>query len=254
MKYSNAQIKAIRFYQGDVSGTDPFWGDEKAYCTLNALFFPGIDNEIARCREGKKLNPAFLEDADRLSSLCCDLISAFFVSPAADTMLTWRVERLSDYKIRRDSKNTVSFTSTSKAGFLADYSDKKGLALMCFEIPEGTPCIDMDAALEYYKKSSEAEVLLPPGLELSFADIPLDSGMNAIRDADGMPPRVACIVKPCGIKGSFESTADISIGGMTAGQRVFAALNAGSSPDKTDVLSYTAWKSAFQNYIFRHLR
>ena len=41
-------LQAIRYYEGDVSGNDPFWGDPKAYCTINSLLFSGVENEIAR--------------------------------------------------------------------------------------------------------------------------------------------------------------------------------------------------------------
>jgi len=145
MPLSHKQIKAVKFYQGDVSGTDPFWGDKKAYCTLNALFFPGIENEIARASEGKKLNPAFLEDTGRLIALCNELLSAFHAMPLENSTVTRRVERLSDYRLRRKLGNTVSFTSTSTAGFLTSYTGKKGLALMRFELPAGTPCLCLDS-------------------------------------------------------------------------------------------------------------
>ena len=38
-KYTENEIKAIKFYRGDVSGGDSFYGDGKAYVTLNSLFF-----------------------------------------------------------------------------------------------------------------------------------------------------------------------------------------------------------------------
>ena len=39
------QQKALLYYEGDVQGSDPFWGDKKAYTTLNSLLFPGFANE-----------------------------------------------------------------------------------------------------------------------------------------------------------------------------------------------------------------
>ena len=42
----SAIIRAIRFYEGDTHGDDPFWGDPKGYCTLNALLFPGIETNV----------------------------------------------------------------------------------------------------------------------------------------------------------------------------------------------------------------
>ena len=78
---TDRQLRAVRYYIGDVSGIDPFWGDGKAYVALNALFFPGIETEKNRAKEGKYLNPAILEDTDRLTELLSDLLSAFNSSP-----------------------------------------------------------------------------------------------------------------------------------------------------------------------------
>ena len=61
------EIRALRFYIGDVSGSDPFFSDPKAYVVLNSLFFPDISSERARAAEGKLLNPAIIADTERLS-------------------------------------------------------------------------------------------------------------------------------------------------------------------------------------------
>jgi len=56
-------LRAVRFYEGDVSGLDPFWGEKSAYQVLNALFFPGMNSEMARICEGGVLKPVLLERA-----------------------------------------------------------------------------------------------------------------------------------------------------------------------------------------------
>ena len=246
MKISPSAAAAVRYYQGDVSGNDPFWGDPKAYCTLNSLFFPGITNEMARSAEGKRLNPAFLEDVDRLVGMCGDLLGAFCEAGAMQEMLTFRVERLSDYLLCREMGRTISLTSTSKHGFLKEYRDKKGLALLRFRIPAGTPCIDMADMLEYYAKAQEAEVLLPPYLMLEYQELPLTDEERRITDADGNPPAVSCLVTVHGIRAVSENGGMLTEEGAAAGCRVYEALNRREIPDGNDVELYCSWKCAFQ--------
>ena len=52
------ELRALRWYEGDVTGNDPLWADSKAYVTLNAIFFDGIENEMIKAKENKHLNPA----------------------------------------------------------------------------------------------------------------------------------------------------------------------------------------------------
>ncbi|MBR0465165.1 MAG: hypothetical protein IJJ23_12450, partial [Clostridia bacterium] len=157
-------LRALRYYQGDVEGDDPFWGDPRAYVTLNALFLPGLMAEKERVREGKRLNPEILADGHRLSRLIEDLTGLCRPLPAP--MQTRRVERLAEFALIRDSGRLYGFTSTSKRGFLPSYADKRGVALLVFRLPAGTPCVDLSAVLPHYLKADEAEVLLPPGLSV----------------------------------------------------------------------------------------
>jgi len=250
MLLSQKQMNAVKYYQGDVSGNDPFWGDQKAYCTLNSLFFPGIENETARSHEGKKLNPAFLDDTDRLIGFCDDLLSAFCTSPLETDMISWRVERISDYRLRKAFGNTISFTSTSTTGFLNAYGDKKGLALIKFELPAGTPCIDLATALDTYTKSEEAEVLLPPGLVLALEEIPLTNEMRAIRDADNAPPIVACIARPCGLHiPNDRCSGQLCETGAQAGKRIYTALNNRQLPTDSDAQAFIQWKRIFRSIV-----
>ena len=249
MKLSGKHAAAVRYYQGDVTGDDPFWGDPKAYCTLNSLFFHGISNETARVREGKRLNPAILQDMDRLTGLCTDLLQAFALAGTDRDLVTFRVERLSDYLLCREAGNTVSFTSTSTAGFLKEYGDKKGLALLRFRIPAGTPCIVMAEALEHYKKAQEEEVLLPPGMILDFEEVPLTEEELQITDADGNPPAVSCVVTIRGMRAAEAGSGVPDAEGAAAGQRVFDALRHGDVPAEEDVLRYSEWKRSFRNAV-----
>ena len=188
-------IRAIKYYEGDVSGTDAFWSDPKAYVTLNSLLFPGIGNEIARAVEGKRLNPAVLEDTGRLTELYRLLLTAAERFRTGKEITVWRVERYSDYLACRQRGGTISFTSTSTAGYLGRYGDKLGLAVIEFHLPEGTPCIPLAEVLDVYAKADEAEVLLPPWLPLAFEERPLETEHFSVRDMNDEPPRVFAVAK-----------------------------------------------------------
>ena len=247
----SAIIRAIRFYEGDTHGDDPFWGDPKGYCTLNALLFPGIENECARFREGKRLNPAFLQDIPRLLDLYAALLNAFEPLAKGRSLTTTRVERLSDYLLLKELGRTVSFTSTSQDDFLSAYGDKQGLALMRFSIPEGTPCVVLAERLPEYRKADEAEALLPPDLPLLLEEIPLTDAQRRIVDLNGEPPVISARVKVHGAPRRTPRTAAFSGGadGPSAGVRVYAALNAGREPDRADAEVYARWKAALREWL-----
>ncbi len=235
---------ALRYYIGDVSGSDPFWGDPKAYVVLNSLFFPGIATERARAAEGKRLNPALLDDIERLTELITALFSAFRHSASGTELRTFRVEREADFRLCQSAGATLSFTSTSKSCFLSEYRDRLGIALMRFTVPAGALCIDVGEALDFYAKPEEAEVLLPPFTELTVSEQPVAGSEQCILDAAGKPPVCSCEVTVGGIKQLGEGS-ELPDGGEKAGQRVFAALNAGKSPAEEDAELFGAWKRAY---------
>ena len=243
-----SEISAVKYYIGDAKGDDPFWGDGKAYLVLNSLFYPDIVTEQARTAEGKRLNPVILEDVPRLLSVLSNLFSASEYGRSAPAQIAYRVERYSDYLINVKAGKTISFTSTSTAGFLKDYSDRKGIALMKFHIPEGTPCIPVENALDYYAKPNEQEILLPPWLQLQFTECELSAEELQITDSDGKPPLISVNVEIVGIL-PFPSPVEIPEGGNLAGMRVFSALNQGIEPNQDDISLYCAWKRAIVTQI-----
>ena len=241
------QLKAIRYYEGDVSGDDLFWSDPKAYVTLNSLFFEGIEAERRRAREKKYLNPGILSDPVRLFTLLKDLLSAFQAS--GTERITYRVERYEDYLEMKKKGKTVSFTSTSLDGFLKEYSDRIGITLMVFKIPAEAPVLAFGEVLkEGYLKAQENEILLPPGISLELKEIPLNEEDLEIRDALGNPPIVkceACLKEKDVCRNSDLSTPVCDLKGPQSGMRVYDALNEGIEPDSEDVEIYTEWKKAF---------
>ena len=241
------QLKAIRYYEGDVSGDDPFWSDPKAYVTLNSLFFEGIEAERRRAREKKYLNPEILSDPVRLFTLLNDLLSAFTASGKERT--TYRVERYDDYLEMKEKGKTVSFTSTSLDGFLKEYSDRIGITLMVFHIPAEAPVLAFGEVLkEGYLKAQENEILLPPGLSLELREIPLNEEDLEIRDALGKPPIVKCeayLKEKDTCRNSDLSSPVCDLKGPQSGMRVYESLNEGKEPDAEDVEIYKEWKKAF---------
>ena len=237
-------IRALRYYQGDVEGDDPFWGDPKAYVTLNALFFPGLTIEKARSGEGKRLNPEIPADPGRLMGFFEALSRAF--TPLEAPITVSRVERLMEYEQQRARGRTVSFTSTSTNGFLGAYGDKRGLALMRYALPAGTPCVRLCEALPSYLKADEAELLLPPGLGLRVLQRPLRDGETPIRDMDGRPPALFAEATATGLVPPEDEAGIVpdDPAGAEAGVRVLRAIAAGREPDGADSDLYIDWKRA----------
>lgn len=247
---------ALRFYGGDVTwweglpSESAFWKDTKAYGTLNALFFEGLTNEQARIAENKFLNPVFLENPERLLTLCKQLIDAMCLSPCPTGELhTFRVERLANFRDMVQAGQTISFTSTSKADFLNEYKDKKNLVLLDFHIGAGIPYADMQQLLSQYLKSNEQEVLLPPFLPLSFAPRALTAEEQKIRDYNEQPP-VAAYDVIVGLPSSKRPPVlSFPPTGAEAGKRVLQSLKNFHTPNGEDVALYCAWKQAFRSQV-----
>jgi hypothetical protein len=246
---NDKEINALRYYIGDVSGNDPFFSDPKAYVVLNSLFFPGIVSEKARAAEGKFLNPAIIADTERLADFFNSLSSVFRKSVITSGTVTYRVERFSDYLLCRDNSQTVSFTSTSKSGFLSSYRDRLGIALMKFDISAGSRCIDVGAVLPHYAKPEESEILLPPFMDLSIDEIAMSDDELLITDSAGAPPKVSCTVTAGDIAPYTGDVPVLPSGGSSAGIRVYNALNAGSNPDSDDITEYSLWKKALRQIL-----
>lgn len=241
---TDAEQKAVCYYIGDTEGNDPFWGDPKAYVVLNALFYPGIRSEQDRAAEGKRLNPAILDDPERLHGVLSGLLSACRKCALPEERHSFRVERWSDYQEIRQAGACISFTSTSTAGFLGAYADRIGIALMDFTLPAGTPCIPMADVLPQYAKADEAEILLPPHLGLSVRELGVPERYLGITDATGKPPVVyaEAICRPSAMQ---PPVAGGQISACQAGKRVYTALMDGIQPAPEDIALYTAWKQAF---------
>lgn len=247
--YTENEINAIKFYTGDVSGTDSFYGDGKAYVTLNSLFFPGIATEKMRADEGKRLNPAIIENVPRLLGFFNCLFSAFGKSSLAQSCTAYRVERMTDFEMCRSLGRTISFTSTSLAGFLDEYRDRRGIALMKFNLKEGSHCIDIAEVLDYYAKAEEREILLPPFMEIAIEEKKLTQAESCITDCDGNPPFISAEVSVNGICTEMENE-DVHLCDCQSGIRVYNALNNGETPTEADIAEYSVWKKSLQKRLY----
>ena len=246
MKLPDDQLQAARYYEGDVDGDDSFWGDPKAYVTLNSLFYEGIGTERRRAAEGKMLNPALLDDPERLYQICRSLLNACRAADLHQERKTYRVERYADYLEMEKASAILSFTSTSAGGFLREYGDRSGIALMEFIIPPGIPCLPYAEVLdEDYLKTEEHEILLPPGLSADFTRLSLSGDDLEIYDAEGNPPLIKCRAVLTGIIKTPLSAPPVPEG-TEAGKRVYDALMNETEPDPEDVALYTAWKRYFR--------
>ena len=245
--------RALRYYVGDKKAYSNVPEDEKAYNTLNVLFFDGLDSERARAREGKKLNGIFLRRDSQTLSLCAALFSALNYGGMGkdDWETVYRVTRHVDVEQMRNKGMTVSFTSTSKVGFLKEYTDKDQLILLEIHIAPHAPRADMKELLEDYVKPDEKEVLLPPWLPVELEEVPLNAEEAAIRDRSGDPPKAKYIVTTGNAIRHFSDdsaiTADLT--DTAAGWRVFEALMSGEEPGAADVKDYTDWKQDFQKAV-----
>ena len=240
--------KMLRFYEGDVEGEDPFWSDPKAYLTINSLFFKGIENEVCRTDENKRLNPFFLEDPERLMDVCVTLFEIAQKNQAEKNVSAYRVERYNDYLAMKHAGKTISFTSTSTAEFLNDYRDKRGLALLRIEIEEGTPCIDMGALLSSYLKQNESEILLIPDTTVEIEELEVTEEYKKITDMDNAPPKVYALIK---VRKGSDSREEVLFDkalyeqGAESGKRVYEALNQHDYPEEEDIQKYSLFKEMF---------
>ncbi len=243
--------RVIQFYEGDVEGNDPFYSDAKAYVTWNALLFPGITTELARCEEGRYLNPSFLERPERIIDLTLDLYHQ--MSKNKKELIVYRVERYSDYQVFLKEKRLCTFLSTSTNGFLRAYQDKNQLVLMRITIPKEIYCLDFSEVLDFYQKQEEKEILLPPYLTFEVKDLDMNEEILSIHDRNDQSPVIYCDMK---IKEPnyeiYDQTIDLNTC-IEASKRVYACLNQKKEMDHKDMEAYLLLKKYIQNEIQRRM-
>lgn len=256
MELNDTELAAVRFYEGDIPDAeraDEFFGDARAYCTLNALLFSGLQTERTRIREGKQMNPAMLSDLPRLLRLYAALFSAAKKGAQYHISAGYRVERAADFAACRAAGETLAFTSTCMSGFLPAYGDKHDIVLLTYRIPARTPLIIFSQILEHYLKANEDELLLPPYLRFACTERPLTESDRNITDMNGNPPVGAFVLDILPKKNTQLLPAEMpSEEGAAAGMRVFSQMNANYPDDALhpeDVAAYLAFKDMLQAYL-----
>jgi hypothetical protein len=272
MKYSYSQLDALRFYSGDTrkrnsngylinSNDKSYLGDKNIYRTLNALLYPGINNEKERIMlERQKLNETVPEHIEHIVSLYCDLYTVMWKSRSTNNQLTTkRIERLEALEYFK-SKHTISFTSTSKWGYDCDFAGKNGIILLEYCIPENTPYADFQKILhkKEYKYIEEEEVLLPPYMYFEISEGMLSNSDLKIKDINNKQPKGKYIIKILpnqniridntlvNNRGSLENI-------LFNKDRCSQARNAISFMNNNkwnkDFSLYIEWKECLQNYL-----
>lgn len=244
------EIDALKWYEGDVQGQDPVFSDPKAYVTLNAMFFDGLENERTKSVEHKRLNPAFLSRWNEIwgsEGICSKLFTLMYDHPLDRPRHVLRVERLSDYESMMQKGHTIAFTSTSETDhFLKAYGDKDGIVLMVFDLPQGIIASDLTALLPEYLKSEEAEILLPPYMKAAAEEIPLTDEEKEIHDRFDRVPYGKYQMHVNGFIFEDRKDAVINDSMITASMRVYEALNKQKEPSQSDIDQYLLLKQHIQ--------
>ncbi len=247
-------INAIRFYEGDVSDLpeDLFWQDEKAYVTWNALFFDGIETELARASENRYLNPAIISHPQRILQITCDLLSG--MKKSTQPFHVRRVERFIDYHKFKEAGQFTSLISTSKNGFLNAYTDKKDLVLLEVDVKPGVHTLDFEKVLNTYQKADESEILIAPYCTITCQNLTLPESLMTIKDRNGNGVKVYArvIVEPSNIKRE-EAQQSMSESIIDASVRCYEAWNAKREAQQEDVENYLLYKKWFQQAVKQFL-
>ena len=263
---------ALRLYGGDIrvredNGQlgdrryrDSFWGDEKAYKTLNALLYPGIDNEFTRISKEKgRLNPIFLRHIHMSMEVYLDIFRLMCQGhrDSGEEIIVKRVERESSLEILKRGQ-TVSFFSTSRAGYSQSFAEKEGVILLEIHVTSDVPYVDFQEALgEEYKRMEEREVLLPPFVDFSIQETAMDRASGkSVRDLDGRRPLGRYEIKakgfsdsgwkPLGAGSPERMRHDLLAGSHMAGEAV-EAMNRGEW--QQDFSAYITLKKQLREYL-----
>lgn len=249
---------ALRFYEGDTQWETPmfpkeYWDDPKMYNSLNCLLSPNPEDGYNRVKEGKLLNPEIVRYMRQTLDICKGLYKCTVQNPTPDSGYhTYRVDRVSSIEEVMSRHATVTFTSTSKNGFLEEYTDKIDIGLMEFTIPKGIPVIDLGAVLTSYLKSHEAEVLLMPFITLDIQKRELTDAELKIRDQNGNPPHFAIMVTATGVDMNFPTYQALKNSRLTVLMnedemaQFYAKINRGERLTDEESLSYQNIKNHFR--------
>lgn len=271
------EIKAIRFYEGDVRKQDGesgeleegFWGIPYVYKTMNCLLYDGLENEKERITEDiDKFRPEVFLEIEKIVDIFCDIFRAMYKSLEVfeksesnrKTFLTvYRTERAASVKEMKRLKRTLSFTSTSKESRPEQFfCHKRGLTLLEILLPPCIPCLDFEKVLgESYYYANQREILLPPFLKISLCEGKLTEEEKGYKDAEGNPPRGKYIVVIEGIelqeKGGFWQEEIPELDELVKDKEVIVGILKKFVKEKelsgNEIKQYNLWKRKFKRII-----
>ena len=166
LTYTEAEIHAIKVYEGVRPSVGPLARDANAYMTINAMMFPGIDNELERIfDDNTTLSTSSIYNIEELLRTSCDLYSAMYKygKRMAKNKIGYKIARASTAKQIADEGRIISNFSTSQKGYSKGFK-KDNISIIQAMIKAGTPCADFLEILgkDDYMYIKENEVLVAP--------------------------------------------------------------------------------------------
>lgn len=251
MRSEKDPLQNLKFYSGDVRDEDPFdslYSDAKAYVTLNALLFDGIETEKARVKEGRKLNPSFVRRYEDTLSIIHGIISC--MKPLEQETVVYRVERLTDYRKFIQAGRMTSFVSCSDMEFLDSYTDKADLVFMEVHVKPGVLCAHLEDELEDYLKQDEHELLISPYCPIRVKQTCVPEQYSAVRDRNGNP---VCIYTFVDVYPAFlhETYAPVCFDQKLIDRccKAIDLLNSQEEVDEQNLQAYLSFKKMIHNTV-----
>lgn len=197
--YTASELRSLYFYQGSVPGellrevpeTRSFYNVSNAYNVLNALLFPGIENEVVRFKEKKVMNDVLLNNMEELLRVYCNIYSAMckytYYEEKRKSLVGKRADRMDSLRVLQEGETGSFFSTTTKENVDKYFCHKKGLVLLDVVSQGAVEHIELNTVLKGNKYSEEKEILYAPFLSVRIEKTELDESEKNLRDCDGNP-------------------------------------------------------------------
>lgn len=278
MPFTENELNAIRFYQGDTESIsdinerelEEFYNVKQAYNVLNVLLFPDIKNEIARYSEGKILDTILVQHMPELLNIYCDLYSAMckytFRYEKRKTLLTKRADRKASLCAYSQGKNFSFLSTTSKRNVDEYFCKKAELVLLDIEAEGNAEHINLNEVLGNTLYSIEEEILYAPFLNVAMKEVKLDDSEKLLKDYNGQPPigKYKLIITSSNTisgkirKNALENKSEEKIYREIIDKKeisnvieVWRSLEKGEELEDSREIQYIKWKEKVQEYLRR---
>ena len=171
---------------------------------MNAMLFPGLDNEFARIYEDHQgLIDNAVRNPEELLELSTLLYTAMYKygKKMQEPVHTTRIDRSASFPEMEKRGQIISNFSTSLQTSYTLFC-KAHITLVQAEIQPGTACLEFGEFFEelgaIYDYSSEREILIAPFSPITMTEEPMTQEELQIRDTNGGPPdrKIKMIVNP----------------------------------------------------------